>query len=435
MSELLLGWYGDDFTGSTDVMEALETCGIPAVLFIAEPTPAMLAQCPGVRAVGIAGRTRAMPTAEMAGVLDPALRALDALSPRIVHYKVCSTFDSSPEVGSIGRAIDIGQGIFRSPFVPVVVGAPVLGRYVVFGNLFARSGLDSEPYRLDCHPTMSRHPVTPMDEADVREILAGQTARAVTLIDVLRLNAEPEQLQADSEVVLFDTLTPDHLATIGRLLWQAMAEHRLYSVASSGLEYALGGYLQSSGEVTARTFEDPGPVAQIAVVSGSCSPVTARQIAWAEAAGFVSVPLDPRAIIADHGLRDTVIFAAMEALAAGRSVIFHTALGPDDPRLAGPELDQEDLGHALAEILDTLIGECGLKRVAVTGGDTSGRVARAMGLESLTMIGPMAPGSPLCRAMTGGRRQHLEGLEIVFKGGQVGRDRFFGDVLRGRPTE
>lgn len=433
MSDLLLGWYGDDFTGSTDVMEALETFGIPAVLFLESPRPEVLAQYPEARAIGIAGQTRALPMAEMAGVLEPALRALDALGPRIVHYKVCSTFDSSPTIGSIGRAIDLGQDIFKPPFVPVVVGAPVLGRYVVFGNLFARSGLDSEPYRLDRHPTMSRHPVTPMDEADVREILSRQTDRTVTLVDVLRLDDEPERLEADDEVVLFDTLTPEHLQTVGRLIWQEMAEQRLYSVASSGLEYALGGHLRSLGEVSGRAFEDPGPVEQLAVISGSCSPVTARQIAWAEAHGFATIALEPRRLVADPKAREAAASEASELVGGGRSVILHTAMGPEDPRLSGPELDQEQLGHALAEILAGLIDAHGLIRIAVTGGDTSGRVARAMGFESLTMLGPMAPGSPLCRVRAREADSARDGLEIVFKGGQVGRDRFFGDVLRGRP--
>ena len=49
---------------------------------------------------------------------------------------------------------------------PMIVGAPRLARYQVFGNLFA--AVDGVGYRLDRHPTMSRHPVTPMDEADLR---------------------------------------------------------------------------------------------------------------------------------------------------------------------------------------------------------------------------------------------------------------------------
>ena len=66
--------------------------------------------------------------------------------------------------------IDVARTIFPdAPFVPLVVGAPTLGRYCVFGNLFATSGVDPQPYRLDRHPSMSRHPVTPADESTVKK--------------------------------------------------------------------------------------------------------------------------------------------------------------------------------------------------------------------------------------------------------------------------
>ena len=38
---------------------------------------------------------------------------LKALGARFCHYKVCSTFDSSPTVGNIGRAIEIGREVIR----------------------------------------------------------------------------------------------------------------------------------------------------------------------------------------------------------------------------------------------------------------------------------------------------------------------------------
>ena len=78
---------------------------------------------------------------------------------------------------------------------PLAVGLPLLGRYVAFGNLFALSGLDTEPFRLDRHPTMSRHPVTPMNESDLRVILTGQTALPVELLDVLKLDGRRIQCQ------------------------------------------------------------------------------------------------------------------------------------------------------------------------------------------------------------------------------------------------
>ena len=39
MSDLLLSFYGDDFTGSTDVLEQLASNGVSTVLFLSPPTP------------------------------------------------------------------------------------------------------------------------------------------------------------------------------------------------------------------------------------------------------------------------------------------------------------------------------------------------------------------------------------------------------------
>src|SRR5688572_12258201 len=123
---LLVAYYGDDFTGSTDVTEALATAGVRTVLFLKPPTPKELAAFPGLRAFGVAGASRTMSPREMDRALPTIFRALHRSGAAIVHYKVCSTFDSSPEVGSIGHVIDLGQRIFHSPTVPLVVGARCL---------------------------------------------------------------------------------------------------------------------------------------------------------------------------------------------------------------------------------------------------------------------------------------------------------------------
>jgi uncharacterized protein YgbK (DUF1537 family) len=56
--DLLLTWYGDDFTGTTDVMEVLTFSGLAAVLFSLPRQPSDLERCPGIRAVGVAGTAR-----------------------------------------------------------------------------------------------------------------------------------------------------------------------------------------------------------------------------------------------------------------------------------------------------------------------------------------------------------------------------------------
>ena len=129
-SQLLLGFYGDDFTGSADTMEALSLNGARTALFLEPPAPEQLTgRFAGLRAVGVAGISRSLAPAQMGEVLPPVFARMKQLGPAICQYKVCSTFDSSPEVGSIGRAIEIGQEVFGARWVPLLVGAPPLERY------------------------------------------------------------------------------------------------------------------------------------------------------------------------------------------------------------------------------------------------------------------------------------------------------------------
>ena len=155
---LRLSFYGDDFTGSTDVMEALATNGVRTILFREPPSLAELEEYDNLAAVGVAGVGRSMTTGQMEAELPDIFRRMSLLGAEIFHYKTCSTFDSSPQTGSIGRAIEIGARVFKSGTIPLVVGAPILKRYCVFGNLFAT--VRDATYRLDRHPTMRRHPAT-----------------------------------------------------------------------------------------------------------------------------------------------------------------------------------------------------------------------------------------------------------------------------------
>ncbi len=462
-NSLLLAYYGDDFTGSTDVMESLSRAGLKTVLFLRPPTKVQLARFPDLRAFGIAGGSRAMSPAQMARELPPAFQALKASGAPIVHYKTCSTFDSSPRVGSIGKAIELGRRVFGPALTPLVVGAPVLGRYVAFGNLYARSGLDSALFRLDRHPTMSRHPVTPMNEADLRLHLSAQTSLPVELVDLLRL----EQIEASSTlpdfiakptgvppVVLFDTTSESQLPVIGRLICSAAPRGKaLFVAGSSGIEYALVARWREIGWLGKVPLDAATPrleARQVVTISGSCSPVTDRQIARAAADGFVEIACDTLRLARRQSSAAAIndaIARAQPALTSGRNVIFQTARGPADSRRRGFEriaqslpgntraeklaLAGESLGHGLANILERALALSGARRAVVCGGDTSTHAARALGIEALEFVAPVAPGGPLCQVHAPGRV--TDGCELVFKGGQVGRDSFFLE-LAGRST-
>jgi len=432
MTRPLISYYGDDFTGSTDVMEALASNGVETVLFLTVPDAGLLSRFSGARAFGLAGTSRS----ETPDWMDTHLRAafgwLKTLDAELCHYKVCSTFDSAPHVGNIGRAIEIGRQVFGEATVPLIVGAPQIRRYTAFGELFA--AYQGRNYRIDRHPVMSRHPVTPMDEANLLQHLSRQTGLSSALMDVVALSGKAEPEAAD--ILLLDVLDGQTQAAAGALLWQRLREKSRFVCGSSGVEYALIPAWRGEDAVGEKpAFADAGPVERIAVVSGSVSPTTERQIRHALANGFAGVTLDPLALAAPDGEAAVAhaVEAGLKALESGQSVVLYTALGPAADR--GGELDslagaRHRLGRALGRIQSALVARAGLSRAVVAGGDTSSHALGAMGIAALTLKMPLpqTPGSPLCVAHGGG----ADGLEIALKGGQVGGDDYFAMIRAGR---
>ncbi|WP_313692392.1 four-carbon acid sugar kinase family protein [Halorarum halobium] len=451
-TDLLLAYYGDDITGSTDALEGLARNGVRAVLFLAPPDSDDLDEFDGIQAVGVAGRSRSMTPDEMDETLPSAFESLAALDPPLVHYKVCSTFDSAPEIGSIGHAIDLAQDVYDSPFVPVSQGSTVPhGRYVAFGNLFAVQ--DGTPYRIDRHPTMSDHPVTPMSESDLRRHLAEQTDRSIGTVDVRSLATVDSAVDSldeatdNHEIVVFDGITTDHLETIGRVLWDRATSESdpLFAVGSSGLEHhALSSRWDALGEIdrSQSVLEPRSPVDRIAVMSGSASPVTARQIEVAAETGFTIIDLETARLVDPAEAADAraiAVEAAVQAIDGGQSVVLAAARGPDDAAIAETRLRFESvdsdetlgavLGREQGEIFRRVLEETGIERACVAGGDTSGFVVPALDVTALEPIAPTAPGAPLCRAAS--NDPTFDGLELSLKGGQTGDDDYFELVRRG----
>ncbi len=453
MNNLLLAFYGDDFTGSADAMEALTLNGVPTLLFLGQPDPKLLqGRLNSVRAVGVAGTSRTMTPAQMDGELPGQFQMLKDLGAPLIHYKVCATFDSSARIGSIGYAADIAFRVINPPFGVIVQGVPVIGRYVVFGNHFTTVG--NKTYRLDRHPMMSRHPITPMDEGDLRLHFAKQTEKKVELLDLLQLNKPFDSisrqfdryLDEGNEIILFDTLDEKNLLTIGRLIQEKIGSQPLFAIGSSGFEYAMAYYWQSAGIVSKPDPLPPaGPVPQLIVVSGSAADKTAEQIRFARDYGFEEIRLQPELLI-DHETgrdeRNRVIQLALKFLGEGKSIILCSALGPDDPAIPKTKdkmkslgLDVNEVGKHLGKqqglILRELVEITGLKRVCVAGGDTCSYVLRQMDIQSLELLMPITPAAPLCRAFS--NNSAFEGLQVASKGGQIGAPEYFIQVLNGRP--
>lgn len=457
-NDRLLCFYGDDFTGSTDAMEALAKSGADTVLFLDPPPPELLAErFPNVRCFGVAGVSRSMTPDEMERELRPALERLHAYGTAVVHYKVCSTFDSSPRAGSIGKVLELGRSFYpRQRYVPILVGVPALKRYTLFGHHFAAAGADGGTYRLDRHPTMSRHPITPMRESDLRLHLREQTDLPVSLMEWTALDGVPEEVSARLEhrlevgepaALLFDVIDDPRLEAAGRLMWREAEERGtgLFVIGSSGVEYALAAHWAKEGLV------DPGGARlqaaeqadQLLVVSGSCSPVTQSQIAWALKRGYAGIRVRARDWLepgrADEARR-SLLKQALPLVEQGRNIIVYSADGPEDPAIAAlrealtargmePADSGRLIGTQLGRLTSDLLRATGLRRILIAGGDTSGYVTRELGIYALSCLSAIVPGGPLCRCYSEDPR--LDGLQLALKGGQVGGADYFERVRLG----
>jgi 3-oxoisoapionate kinase len=423
---LLYCYYGDDFTGSTDVLEQLAGNGVSSVLFLGAPTPAQLARFSACQAIGFAGDARSRTPEWMSTNLPAIFTRMRDLNPAIVQYKVCSTFDSAPNRGSIGRALEIGRSIFATKTVPIGVAAPHLGRFLLFGNLFAAGG--KQVFRIDRHPTMAHHPSTPMHEADLRFHLAKQTSLSIGLVDLRAFqsgDAEEQfrqRMEGGTGALFLDGVDAVMLQQAGKLIWElTKTSQPLFTIGSSGVTASLIAHWRSAGVIDSGSPSVTATKAdQILVISGSCSAVTAGQIQWAKQHGFACLDLDAAALARGRPEAvETAIGLALQPLRSGRDTVLYTALGTP----TGSTHDKE-LGRALGRLLLGLVQQTGVRRVVLCGGDTSSHAVQQLGLTALTFAGALAPGAPLCRAHAE-EATGLDGLELVLKGGQIGPEDFF----------
>ncbi|GAA1924493.1 four-carbon acid sugar kinase family protein [Microbacterium aoyamense] len=432
MTDLRIAFYGDDVTGSVDVLLQFARCGLAGRLFVGTPDAAALAHAAAdVPVVGIAGIARSLGTDALDAEVRSAFEALATIDPDIVQYKACSTADSSPTIGSLGRVLEIGRDVLGEGPVPILFAQPDFGRYTVFGHHFAaEAGL---VHRLDRQPTMSTHPSTPMDESDLARHLARQTDLSIASLPWTSYGGSITGAVRDSAVagLVLDALDDAHLATIGDALVELAESRRpLFAIGSGGLSRAVAlavsagasrrfaphSTTDASDSVAER--ETHGPVL---VVSGSRSPKTRRQVDAAAVAGWHVQPF---------GALDDVV----AALASGRSV----ALTSDDADgFASADDPLAAIAEAAASIVLASVRSGATRRVIVCGGDTSGRIVRLLGIDSLSIAATLGGNVVLLRAHA--EDAAIDGLELLLKGGQVGDDDLFErvrefDVLTGSPA-
>ena len=414
------GFLADDLTGASDVMAQAHAHGMTAMLVL---DPSKITRAADV--VGIAGPLRSQSGTALESGIRAGLDSLAHLNPDVLLYKVCSTFDSSPTVGNIGRAIELLAERFPAHgSIPVLPAQPEFGRYTAFSQHFGV--YQQQIHRLDRHPVMAHHPSTPMTESDLRRVLSTQL-RDGSLPLALQLTAYGDgtfddlwgQLRADpAGAFVVDAVEPAHMDVAAR----ALTAHRptvgpAIVVGSGGIMAALA--RNQTGQRQASWVSPTKSSGPTLVVSASASSTTAAQIDDAIAHGWVDVPIPAEAFAAAPD--SSWVQVVQDALTTGRDVIAHTTRGPKDLRLSSGA-GSDEVGGVIGAVAGQM-ARSGLTRdVVVCGGDTSSHALAAMGVSELRIRELFVTAGPIC---TADDDSDVAGCRLVLKGGQVGGPSLF----------
>ena len=413
-----LGVIADDFTGATDVAGMLVQAGMGTLLTIGVPQAgAALA----ADAVVVALKSRTTPPESAVRDSLAALARLQAAGCRHFYFKVCSTFDSTPR-GNIGPVAQALMAALGADFAIACPAFPENGRSVFRGHLFVGDQLLSDTGMRD-------HPLTPMTDANLVRWLQAQTALRVGLLrhDSVAagfdaVSSRITALRAEGvRIAIADAIDNDDLRTLGA----ACADLPLL-IAGSGLALGLPAAYAQRGWVTpdATVATLPAVGGHAAVLSGSCSTATNAQVQQWRQSERPAFRIDALQLAAGAPLAAQALAWAEPRLAQGPVLLYATA-SADEVKATQQQLGVERAGalveSCLAEIAAGLHA-CGVRRLVVAGGETSGAVVQALQVQRLRVGAPIDPGVPWTQA---------EGLPLLLalKSGNFGGVDFFAKAL------
>ena len=412
---MILGCIADDFTGATDLANMLVRGGMRTIQTIGLPT----SRPENVDAVVVALKTRTIrPEDAVAQSLD-ALAWLKANGAQQIYFKYCSTFDSTAK-GNIGPVMDALMRELKTDFTIACPAFPENGRTIFRGYLYVGDVLLSES-------GMKDHPLTPMIDANLVRVLKPQTAHKVGLIRYDTVAQGPEAVreriaalrQEGVCAAVVDAVSDADLATIGA----ACAEMPLVTAGSGvGLGIALNHRAAGNLKHASEAAQLPRLAGRSAVVSGSCSLATNGQVKHWVDAGRAAIRIDALELASDAGLIARIVEQALEQVAKAPVLVYATA-PPEEVKRVQAALGVERAGQiteaALAEVARALVERGGVSKLVAAGGESSGAVVQALGVESLRIGPQIDPGVPW--TMTGGPKP----IALALKSGNFGTPDFF----------
>lgn len=427
---MILGVIADDHTGATDVASMLVRSGLRTVQIIGVPTASTDAG--DVDAVVIALKSRTIAPAEAIEQSLAALRWLQQRGVQRFYFKYCSTFDSTPE-GNIGPVADALMQALGTHYSIACPAFPENQRTIFKGHLFVGDVLLSDS-------GMRNHPLTPMTDANLVRVLQAQSRCKVGLLSHLQiakgaasLKQLVEQKIAEAEkdtpgvIDIADAITNDDLMVLGH----ALADVPLVT-AGSGLALGLAAAYIERGLAKADAQAARLPVAggRAVVISGSCSVATNAQVRHWIASGQPAMKMDAREIAAHQPVVQRVLDWHAQQ---NETCLIYATSPPEEVAALQKEFGANSLGEHIercfAEIAKGLIAQQ-VRRFVVAGGETSGAVVNALGVQSLKIGETIDPGVPWTSGQVSQPLLDVAGpVLLALKSGNFGTEDFFAKAL------
>lgn len=410
---MILGAIADDLTGATDLALTLTRGGMRVLQVVGVPDPS--ARFGDADAVVVSLKSRTVPAAEAQAMSVSAAQALLANGARQIFFKYCSTFDST-DLGNIGPVTDALLTLLGTSRTLACPAFPTNKRTVYKGHLFVGDLLLSDS-------PMRDHPLTPMRDANLVRVLARQTDRQVTLIDhdTVRHGSEAVRARLDGldGIAIVDAISDEDLYEIG-----AAAMDLALITGGSGAAMGLPEAYRRHGLLAlapVKTDLDV-PAGRSAILAGSCSTATRRQIDHARAQGVPALQIEA-AQIADGTLRveDAADFAERQASTV--APLIYSSAEPETVRAVQQILGSGEAGELIERFMGQLartLTQRGFTRLLVAGGETSGAVIRDLGVTTLRIGPEIDPGVPWTLSTESG-----PALALALKSGNFGADDIF----------
>lgn len=416
---LLLGCVADDFTGASDAASFLADSGMRTVLISGIPDESEVLP-DQTQAVVIALKTRTMDKDQAVQESMAAFKWLHLLGAEVLYFKYCSTFDSTRE-GNIGPVADALLEAYEVPYTIVCPALPVNGRVIQNGELL----VNGVPLH---HTHMKDHPLTPMWDSRIKELLEPQSRYPAFNLSVDQMKNHPDEVNRQADALrdahghfyfIPDLFEESH----ARLIVTLFCDLKMWT-GGSGLMAALTEKLLAENGNGIQADRHDQTAGDVILLAGSCSRATLAQIADFQAKGGISYKINPTELSMGDGLIDR-IWSFIEKNRP-KPVLITSSDTADAVATV-----QATFGRSIAEHLEQLFARLaekaiqnGITRVIVAGGETSGAVTQALRYRAFLLGGSIAPGVPVLTPIG-----HPD-IRLVLKSGNFGQVDFFTRALK-----